>query len=54
MIRTKELFSLDHTLAGEYLAGFEYPWQALPGIKQLIIDLGKKLDPEEYTEISEN
>ena len=54
MIKTKELFSLDHTLAGDYLAGFEYPWQALPGIKQMIVDLGKTLDPEEYTEISEN
>ncbi|MBQ2048857.1 MAG: hypothetical protein II493_00415 [Spirochaetales bacterium] len=54
MIKTKELFSLDHTLAGDYLAGFEYPWQALPGIKQLIINLGKTLNPEEYTEISDN
>ena len=54
MIKTTELFSLDHTLAGKFLSGFEYPWQALPGIKQMIIDLGKTLDPEEYTEISEN
>ena len=54
MIKTTELFSLDHTLAGAYLAGFEYPWQALPGIKQMIIELGKTLDPEEYTEISDN
>ena len=29
-----------HTLAGEYLAGFQYPWQALDGIKELILTLG--------------
>ncbi|MBQ3697435.1 MAG: hypothetical protein II883_05900, partial [Spirochaetales bacterium] len=54
MLKTKELFSLEHTLASDYLAGFEYPWEALPGIKQLVIDLGKKLDSDEYTEVSEN
>lgn len=54
MLKTKELFSLDHTIARDYLAGFEYPWQALSGIKQLIIDLGKKLDPKEYDQVSEN
>lgn len=54
MLKTKELFSLDHTIAGDYLAGFEYPWQALSGIKQLIIDLGNKLDPKEYDQVSEN
>ncbi len=54
MLKTKELFSLDHTIAGDYLAGFEYPWQALSGIKQLIIDLGSKLDPKEYDQVSEN
>ena len=54
MIRITDLFDLEHTIAADYLKGFEYPWQALSGIKQLIIDLGKQLDPAEYTEISEN
>ena len=54
MIRTTDLFDLEHTIAADYLKGFEYPWQALSGIKQLIIDLGKQLDPVEYTEISGN
>ena len=48
---TKELFDLKYTKAGEYLAGFEYPWQALKGIKDLILDLGKNLG-EDYTEVS--
>lgn len=52
MIRTIDLFDLDHSMAKDYLKGFEYPWQALGGIKDLIIQLGKKLDPKEYDEVS--
>ena len=52
MIRTIDLFDLDHSMAKEYLKGFEYPWQALGGIKDLIIQQGKKLDPKEYDEVS--
>lgn len=51
MIKTLELFDLSHSLADEYLAQFEYPWQALAGIKNLILTLGKTLG-EEYTEVS--
>lgn len=54
MYKTTELFDLEHTLAKEYLAQFEYPWEALPGIKDFIIELGKTLDPEEYKEVSEH
>ncbi|MBR2282784.1 MAG: hypothetical protein IJ863_09210 [Spirochaetales bacterium] len=53
-IRTIDLFDLDHTMAGEYLGQFEYPWEALAGIKQLIMELGGKLDPSEYDQVSEN
>lgn len=48
MLRTKELFDLSHTKAGEYLGKYEYPWQALSGIKGLVISLGKTLDMSEY------
>ncbi len=51
MYTTKELFDLEHTLAGDYLADFEYPWQALKGIRDLILALGEKLG-EDYTQIS--
>ena len=51
MITTKELYDLDHTMAGAYLAKYEYPWQALAGIKELIQELGAKLG-EDYTEIT--
>lgn len=46
------LLDLSHTLAGDYLAQFQYPWEALDGIKQLILRLGPALDPAEYEERS--
>ena len=46
----KELYDLNHTLAKEYLAGFQYPWEALKGIKALILDLGSGLG-EDYMEV---
>ncbi|MCF0259037.1 MAG: UDP-N-acetylglucosamine pyrophosphorylase [Erysipelotrichaceae bacterium] len=49
-IRIKDLYDLSHTQAKEYLEQFEYPWQALKGIKDLIIALGEKL-PEDYEEV---
>ena len=52
MIKTVELYDMSHTLAAEYLKNFEYPWQALSGIKSLILELGSKLN-EEYTEVSD-
>ena len=43
MYKIKDLYDLDHTMAKEYLEGFDYPWEALKGIKDLIIKLGKQL-----------
>lgn len=54
MYKTKELFDLDHTIAREYLERFEQPWEALKGIKEVIIELGKNLDENEYEQIKEN
>ena len=51
MLCTRQLYDLNHSLAGDYLAEFEYPWQALGGIKNLILTLGPKLG-EEYVEIT--
>ena len=51
MYTVKELFDLEHTMAGEYLAQFEYPWQALKGIGALISELGSKLD-DDYEQVS--
>ena len=50
-MKTMELFDMTHTTAGDYLTQYEYPWQALAGIKQLILELGAKLD-DEYEQIA--
>lgn len=47
-LSVSQLLDLSHTLAGDYLAQFAYPWQALDGIKELILSLGPTLSPEEY------
>ena len=54
MYKTKDLLDLDHTIAKDYLEKFEYPWEALGGIKDTIIELGKSLSKDEYDEMSEN
>lgn len=53
-MKTKELYDLTHSLAGEYLARFEYPWQALKGIKEFILELGPTLVDQGYNEIAEH
>ena len=53
-IETKQLLDLSHTLAGEYLAQFQYPWQALDGIKDFILALGPTLPEEEYAQVQPN
>ena len=51
MIKTEDLLDMSHSIAGDYLSGFEYPWQALKGIRKLIVSLGDKLDKSEYNEV---
>ena len=54
MLKTKDLFDLSHTLAAELLEKTTYPWEALSGIKELILKLGEQLPKDEYTEVSEH
>lgn len=53
-VKITDLFDLSHTDAAEYLSRFTYPWEALKGISNLIIELGNSLDPDEYDNPSEN
>ena len=46
------LYDLNHTLAAEYLAGYTYPWEALKGIKEMILKRGPGLG-EDYRQVSE-
>ena len=50
----KELFDLSHTAAASYLGTFTYPFEALPGIKAMILELGSTLSLEEYDHPSED
>lgn len=51
MLKTTNLFDLTHSLAGDYLSAFAYPWQALNGIKALILSLGPTLGMD-YEEVA--
>ena len=51
MLTIKSLYDLEHTLAKDYLSQFTYPWEALKGIKDLILTLGPALG-DEYEEVS--
>lgn len=52
MLKTIDLYDLSHSAAGTYLSEFEYPWQALKGIQELILSLGPTLG-EDYTQVSD-
>ncbi len=52
MYTIPQLYDLQHTLAADYLQQYLHPWEALAGIGDLIVSLGKNLDKERYTEIS--
>ena len=43
-----DLYDLSHTKAADYLKQFKYPWEALEGIKGLILEIGASLSPDEY------
>ncbi len=49
-VKITDLLDTSHTMAQGYLAQFTYPWEALKGIKDMIVDLGATLD-EDYVEV---
>lgn len=52
MYTIQDLYDLNHTLSKEYLLKFTYPWEALKGIKDFIIELGSTLDSD-YEQIKD-
>ena len=50
-LKTSELFKGEHSIACDFLRGFEYPWQALSFIKEYVFKLGSCLNGDEYNEI---
>ena len=52
-LKTEHLYDLSHSLAKELLLDCEYPWEALPKIKEYIIKLIFSLPEDEYYAPSE-
>lgn len=53
-ITVKDMYTLEESIAGNYLAHFTYPWEALQGIGEFIKELGAQLCEEEYERRGEN
>ena len=53
-VEIKNLYDLNNSIAKAYLSNFKYPWEALKGISNYIIELGSKLDLNEYNLVKEN
>lgn len=52
--KIQNLYTLEETIAANLFEGLDYPWEALPKIKDFIIELGSTLDPETYEKRGEN
>ena len=53
-LKNRTLFNMDETIAAGIFEDTEFPWEVLPKIKDYIIELGNKLDMEEYELKDEN
>lgn len=51
MYRIETLFDLSHTISTDFLRQYRYPWEALKGIKDCILQLGSALPSNEYIEL---
>ena len=50
----KKLYDLDHTIAKSLFETITYPWEALPKIKDYILELGSTLDADKFDKIGED
>ena len=53
-MQTENYLDLSKTIASEIFSGLTYPWEALPKIKDFILNLVPKLPKDEFEEIKEN
>lgn len=53
-MNTIDLFSYEHCIIGDKIKAAAYPWEILPILKQIILDVGRGLSADEYDEIAEN
>lgn len=52
-LKNTELFEKGHSLAEKQIFECEYPWQVLPLIKEIILEIGKTLPADRYDNPSE-
>ena len=45
-LKVKNLFDLTQTIAAELLESVEFPWEALPKLKEFIVRLGNTLSED--------
>lgn len=53
-LKVKNLFDLTQTIAAELLESVEFPWEALPKLKEFIVRLGNTLSEDEYEKQGED
>lgn len=53
-IKIKDLYTLSETISENYLSKYEFPWEALAGIGDYIVELGNTLSDELYNKIGDN
>lgn len=53
-MKIKSLYSLEHTMAEKFLREYEFPWEVLPHIGEIIKALGKELPEEEYNKAGDD
>ena len=53
-VKIKDLYDLEQTKAAKYLEQFTYPWEALAGISDFILELGATLPADEYDKIADD
>ena len=52
--KISSLYTLSETIAAPLLEQYEYPWEALAGIKNFIIELGNSLPKDRFEQRGEN
>lgn len=53
-LKIESLYTLEETIASPLLESVEFPWEALPKIKDFILELGKSLPSDKFDEVKEN
>lgn len=53
-LKITDLYDLTHTRGADYLSQFTYPWEALSGITDLVLAIGKTLPEEEFDHPAED